>query len=379
MSDPKSGSEGRKPRAFSVDDEATPSRRDQPRAALTTPPGTKTKPTKARRPASLPVTVEMTRAEDDPFLAPAASIEALTPPPAQARTRRITVGKILFAALAFLAALAIGVWTDTLIRDLFDRLPWLGWAASAAVAIAVLALIMLVIREISGLRRLAKVAGLRAEIDAKAATATAREARAFAARVSAMIDSNPLSAQGRKSLKSLDGEIIDGPHYLAFAERELLAKLDRQARQLTLNAARRVSVVTAVSPRAFVDLAYVGFEAIRLIRAMAELYGGRPGTIGMIRLFRDVIAHLAVTGAVAAGDSLIQQVVGHGLAAKLSARLGESVINGLMTARIGISAMDLCRPMPFKALKRPGIGDFMRDIANFAGADTKPEKTSDGS
>jgi putative membrane protein len=379
MSDQKPGSGGRKPRAFSIDDEPTPSRREQPRAARTTPAETKTKPAKSRKPASLPVTVEMTRAEDDPFLASPADLEALTPPPAQARTRRVTLGKILFAALAFLATLAIGVWTDTLIRDLFDRLPWLGWAASAAAATVVLALIMLVIREISGLRRLAKVAGLRAEIETKAATATAKEARALTARVTAMIASNPLSAQGRKNLKSLDGEIIDGPHYLAFAERELLAKLDREARQLTLNAAKRVSVVTAVSPRAFVDLAYVGFEAVRLVRAMAELYGGRPGTIGMIRLFRDVIAHLAVTGAVAAGDSLIQQVVGHGLAAKLSARLGEGVINGMMTARIGISAMDLCRPMPFKALKRPGIGDFMRDIASFAGADTKPQKPSDGS
>ena len=40
----------------------------------------------------------------------------------------------------------------------------------------------------------------------------------------------------------------------------------------------------------------------------------------MIRLMRHVIAHLAVTGGMAASDSLIQQVLGHGVAAKLSAR-----------------------------------------------------------
>ena len=40
----------------------------------------------------------------------------------------------------------------------------------------------------------------------------------------------------------------------------------------------------------------------------------------------------------------------------------EGVINGLMTARIGIAAMDLCRPLPFRAVKRPGIGDFMSDL-----------------
>ena len=132
--------------------------------------------------------------------------------------------------------------------------------------------------------------------------------------------------------------------------------------QLILNASKRVSIVTAVSPRALVDLGYVVYESARLIRAMADLYGGRPGTLGLMRLVRDVIAHLAVTGSIAVGDGLVQQVLGHGLASKLSVRLGEGVLNGLMTARIGIAAMDLCRPMPFHALKRPGIGDFIGDL-----------------
>ena len=73
---------------------------------------------------------------------------------------------------------------------------------------------------------------------------------------------------------------------------------------MVLDAAKRVSLVTAVSPRALVDLAYVVFEAGRLIRRLAELYGGRPGTLGFFRLARGVLAHLAVTGAIAAGDEL---------------------------------------------------------------------------
>ena len=68
---------------------------------------------------------------------------------------------------------------------------------------------------------------------------------------------------------------------------------------------------------------------------------------------------------IAAGDSFVQQLVGHGLAARLSAKLGEGVVNGMMTARIGIAAMETVRPLPFNALKRPRLSDFLASLAIF--------------
>jgi putative membrane protein len=161
-------------------------------------------------------------------------------------------------------------------------------------------------------------------------------------------------------------DVIDGADLVRLAENELLGPLDARAQALVLDAAKRVSVVTAVSPRALIDLAYVLYEAARLIRRLAELYGARPGTLGMIRLSRDVLAHLAVTGAVAAGDEFVHQIVGQGLAARLSVKLGEGVVNGMMTARIGVAAMETVRPLPFTALKRPGMGDFLAALTAFA-------------
>ena len=61
----------------------------------------------------------------------------------------------------------------------------------------------------------------------------------------------------------------------------------------------------------------------------------------------------------AAGDSLVQQILGHGIAARLSARLGEGVINGLLTARVGIAAIDVCRPLPFINGTPPRLADVM--------------------
>jgi putative membrane protein len=46
----------------------------------------------------------------------------------------------------------------------------------------------------------------------------------------------------------------------------------------------------------------------------------------------------------------------------LSARLGEGVLNGLLTARLGIAAIDVCRPAPFIYEDRPSAGDFLADL-----------------
>ncbi|HTO65255.1 MAG TPA: TIGR01620 family protein, partial [Bradyrhizobium sp.] len=173
---------------------------------------------------------------------------------------------------------------------------------------------------------------------------------------------NPQLARARAALKRHESEIIDGADMIRLAERELMTPLDTEARRLVSQAAQRVSIVTAISPRAVVDILFVFVAALRLIRQLARLYGGRPGTLGMIALLRHVIAHLAITGGVAASDSLIQQVLGHGLAAKLSQRLGEGMLNGLLTARLGLAAIEVTRPMPFAALPRPALADLAKDL-----------------
>ena len=147
--------------------------------------------------------------------------------------------------------------------------------------------------------------------------------------------------------------------------------LDRRARELTSAAARRVAVVTAISPRAIVDIAFVLFESVKLARAIAALYGARPGLFSSWRLLSEVLAHLAVTGGVAMGDSVIQQLLGHGLAAKLSARLGEGLVNGLMTARVGIAATKVTRPLPFDRLRQPQVLDYATELGKITGIGSK--------
>jgi putative membrane protein len=314
---------------------------------------------KVRMPGAFDAGVMITPDALDPFL----GAEDTLPLPPAPRRRGLPLLSIFFGAIGTLLSVAFALWLDGLIYDLFQRADWLGYAAIAVTALGILALFGMVFRELAGMRRLSAVQDLKIEAAAAIADRKSVSARSVVDKLVKLSESMPETTAGRAALARTTGEIIDADGLLSLAEIELLGPADRKVRQLILDASKRVSIVTAVSPRAIVDLGYVLFEATRLVRNIAETYGTRPGRLGMLRLLRGVIAHLAVTGSIAAGDSLVQQILGHGLASKLSARLGEGVVNGLMTARIGIAAMDLLRPLPFKSLKRPGIGDFIGDLA----------------
>ena len=116
-------------------------------------------------------------------------------------------------------------------------------------------------------------------------------------------------------------------------------------------------------------------DADAMIRRMAEIYGGRAGAVGGWRLARTVIAHLVATGAVAAGDDLIHTVAGGGILAKVSRRFGEGVVNGALTARVGIAAMEVCRPLPFIRQPRPRVGNLIaRGLKGLFGDDDAATK-----
>lgn len=295
--------------------------------------------------------------EPDMALLPVPVEEPLAPP-----RKRFGWGTLFWTALGGLVMLGLGLGTASLIEDLFARSQSLGIIGLVFAVLAVLALVVVIAREALALARLETIEKLHERANAVLLSDDRKASDAIVRDLLKIAHDNPRLARARATLASHSGDIIDGADMLRLAERELMAPLDQEARRLISSAAQRVSIVTAVSPGAVIDMLFVFAAALRLVRQLARLYGGRPGALGMVRLMRHVIAHLAVTGGMAASDSLIQQVLGHGVAAKLSARLGEGLLNGLLTARLGLAAVDVTRPLPFAALPRPALSDLARDL-----------------
>jgi putative membrane protein len=291
---------------------------------------------------------------------------ALLPVPVEAPIvpvqRGFRWGAVFWTAIGGLTLLGLGLGVTQLIEDLFARSEGLGFLGLAFAIAATLAFAVVVAREAFGLARLATIEKLHLRAAAVLVSDDRAESRAIVNDLLGIAHQNPHLARARATLQGHAGDIIDGADLIRLAERELMTPLDQEARRLVSSAAQRVSIVTAVSPRALIDVLFVFAASLRLIRQLARLYGGRPGALGMIRLMRHVITHVAITGGMAASDGLVQQVLGHGIAAKLSQRLGEGVLNGLLTARLGLAAIDVTRPLPFTALPRPALGDLAKDL-----------------
>jgi putative membrane protein len=295
--------------------------------------------------------------ESDPALLPVPIEESAVP-----QRRGFRWGALFWTALGGLVLLGTGLGVVNLVEDLFARSEGFGFLGLGFAILATLALIVIVAREAFSLARLAAIEKLHRRAADALLSDDRAASRTIVQELLRIAHGNPQLARARTALANHADDIIDGADLIRLAERELMAPLDMEARRLVSTAAQRVSLVTAVSPRALIDVLFVFAASLRLVRQLARLYGGRPGTLGLIKLMRHVIAHLAITGGMAASDGLVQQVLGHGIASKLSQRLGEGVLNGLLTARLGLAAIDVTRPLPFTALPRPALGDLAKDL-----------------
>jgi putative membrane protein len=266
-------------------------------------------------------------------------------------------GGLFWSATGALVSLGFGLWLTRLIDELFAWSRALGVVGLALAGAAGTALFVLAMREIGGILRQRHIAELHIGLARAREKDDFKEARRLVRDLSALYSTRADTARARSQLRKVARDIVDGRDLIDIAERTLVEPLDLDVRREIASAAKRVSMVTALAPRAIIDVVFVGAQAIRLIRRIAVIYGGRPGLLGFLKLLRSIAAHIAITGGMAVGDSLIQQFVGHGIAAKLSARLGEGVLNGLLTARVGLSAMAVCRPLPFGSGKAPRVGD----------------------
>ena len=274
--------------------------------------------------------------------------------------RRSWLSTLFWGAVFALLGMAVSLAAWDLVSALMARNIWLGRAALGLTAIVVFVLVVIILRETVGFARLRRLDALREEVVTSRSGTDRGMALKTIGNFERLYQGRPELRWARTAVKEQQNDILDPDALIDMAEQNLMAPLDAMARQEVELASRRVAAATALVPLALVDVLVALSSNISMIRRIADIYGGRAGFLGSWRLLKGVAGHLVATGAVAIGDDMIGSMLGGGALSKISRRFGEGVINGTLTARIGVAAMETCRPMPFTALKRPAASSIVK-------------------
>ncbi|MFD1508386.1 YcjF family protein [Lacimonas salitolerans] len=262
-------------------------------------------------------------------------------------------------ALAVLGAVvSVAAWDFA--TGLIARIPVLGYAVTALIGALVLVSLVAIVRELAAFSRLSRMDKLQGRAEAALAEEALPKARAVVAELETLYANRSELDWNRTRFSGRRDEQFDVVALFSLTESEMLAPLDALARAEVEAAARQVAMVTALVPLALADVVAALTSNLRMIRRIAEIYGGRSGVLGSWRLTRAVMTHLVATGAVAVGDDMIGSIAGGNVLAKLSRRFGEGIVNGALTARVGIAAMEVCRPLPFSRGSRPSVSGTVK-------------------
>ncbi len=198
-------------------------------------------------------------------------------------------------------------------------------------------------------------------------------------RLSALPEAEPHEAMAAaEALRQGLGLDADHPHWQAFLaahqphhqgrdirlllDHHLLTPRDRQARRLISRMSSETAIMVAVSPLTLLDMALVAWRSLAMIDRLCRLYGLELGYAGRIRLLRSVLHQVAFAGATEMASEAGMEMLSLNLAGRLSARAGQGLGIGLLSARLGLRTQQLTRPLPFAVQEAPRMSDLRSEL-----------------
>lgn len=143
---------------------------------------------------------------------------------------------------------------------------------------------------------------------------------------------------------------------------QVMQDIDQQAYCIITQHAKETALLTAISQMALLDTVLTLWRNISMIRDIATLYGGRPSVWGSISLISQVIQNLIYADVSEIVADTTAEIVGGSVLSIMSAQIAQGVGSGVMSARLGLQTMQVCRPLPFTAAEKPGLKTIRREI-----------------
>ncbi|WP_157890302.1 YcjF family protein [Marinobacterium aestuarii] len=283
---------------------------------------------------------------------------------AQLQLERIPVRGLRALGLGLLALVLVIAGAELI--QLFSAAREAHWLIATALGALMAGVGLLALRSLFsflGARRsLDRLNGLRQLADRLSGRRSNGRSKALLQSMQGFYSNKPQAALLDKALTTLP-DYSDDVEALRHLDQHFVQKLDQSAMQIVSRYSAQTGAAVAISPWAALDMLLALWRSISMIDAIAQVYGVAPSLPTRLKLLRQVLQQLSFVGASEITiDQLSGDLGGAALTGVVSARAGQGLGAGILSARLGLAAMRALRPLPFAPDQQPGLRTLLRPL-----------------
>ncbi len=168
-----------------------------------------------------------------------------------------------------------------------------------------------------------------------------------------------VESQQKAWQNALEGTHTDS-ELLQLYSRIVLNQVDEKALNEVAKFSTEAVVLVGLSPVALIDMFILLSRNLHMINKVAGLYGLKLGFWSRIKLIKQVAVNMTYAGASEIISDLGSEMLGAELLGKLSIKFTQGLGAGMLTARLGIKTIQLCRPIPFD--QKPKLAHIRKKV-----------------
>ncbi|MGY5540726.1 TIGR01620 family protein [Vibrio sp. Hep-1b-8] len=224
-------------------------------------------------------------------------------------------------------------------------------------------------RELYKLRKLRNHFSVQEQSEALLAANSVGQGKAFCQSVAKQSGIGTESPSYDRWINSINGSHSDS-EVLEMYDAMVVAEQDKIATKIVSQHATESAALVAISPLAIADMLLVAWRNFKMIDNLADVYGVELGYWSRLKLFKATLVNMAAAGASELAVDAGMDLMSMDLAGRVSARAGQGLGVGILTARLGLKAMALLRPLPWNKERQVRLGAIRKQIVEKVAAIT---------